>query len=94
MQNKFNDAQVKINEVYKVLIERGPMFNTPQEDMKAAHDELVSDMNERFVSMNREVIKIYKAIEQEVGLIDKKLIDKVEYSAIPKIQGKFLIHHS
>jgi hypothetical protein len=48
MQNKLNEAQVKINEMYKIIVERGPMFNNPQEDMKASHDELVSDMNERF----------------------------------------------
>jgi hypothetical protein len=35
--------------------------------------------------MNKEVKKVYKAIETEVAVIDKKLLDKVDLSAIPKI---------
>ena len=35
--------------------------------------------------MNKEVKKVYTAIETEVAVIDKKLLDKVDLSAIPKI---------
>lgn len=84
-QNKFNEAQIKNAEVQKFISERGPMFGIPQEDEKNSNEEMINEINERIHGLTGEVKKIYKTIENEVGVIDQKLSEKVDFQALPKI---------
>lgn len=74
----------------KFLLERGHLFGIPIEDEKKVDEEMITEINEKLTANSNEIKRLYKLLNEEVHLYDKKLLEKLDLTNLPKLQESIL----